>query len=100
MSIAGIISGKVVNLKAGKLLTLKGEEVKVSEKCSLEALKIEIISSEMNLGKEAHFIAEKFYCKNSKIIAQDIYLPSQGHLDNTNCEFIGKVHYNFQNDEL
>ena len=42
MSIAGIISGKVVNLKAGKLLTLKGEKVKVSEKCSLEALKIEI----------------------------------------------------------
>ncbi|KIE05874.1 hypothetical protein NF27_CG00540 [Candidatus Jidaibacter acanthamoeba] len=100
MSIADMIFGEVVNLKAGKLLALKGEKVKVSKKCSLEALKIEIINSEMNLGKEAHFIAEQFYCKNSKIIAQDIYLPAQDHLYNTNCEFIGKVHFNFQNDEL
>lgn len=49
--------------------------------------------STLSAGKTIHLATASFTCTNSKITAPDIYLPPKSHLDFSNCQLNGNVHY-------
>ncbi len=66
--------------------------LKTNDNAIFTAPKIEIVNSSIQ-ARELTFDSKDFICKNSKIVAQNIYLPhAEDECDLHHCKFIGHVH--------